>query len=143
MLLRLPAPIVVGGDIHGQFKDLREYLTEIGKPPDTNYLFLGDYVDRGTQSIEVMSLLMAYKIQYPNNIHFLRGNHECEIVTQLEGFYHECKSRYSARLYNEFLTLFNVLPVAALVGERIFCVHGGLSPELTDFEQINSIPRPI
>lgn len=76
MLLRLKAPLVVGTDIHGQFYDLLRFMSDKGLPPETNYLFLGDYVDRGQQSIETMCFLLALKVKYPECVFLLRGNHE-------------------------------------------------------------------
>ena len=77
MLLKLHAPLTVGTDVHGQYYDLLRFMNNAGTPPHTNYLFLGDYVDRGKQSIESLCLLLAFKIKYPNKVHLLRGNHEC------------------------------------------------------------------
>jgi hypothetical protein len=76
-LLRLEAPVNVVGDLHGHFSDLLRYFHEGGRPPTTNYLFLGDYVDRGAQGLETVCLLLALKCKYPDQIHMLRGNHEC------------------------------------------------------------------
>ena len=113
-----------------------------GFPPEANYLFLGDYIDRGQQSIETIALLLAYKIKYPENFFLLRGNHECAQINRIYGFYDECKRRYSIRLWKVFSDVFNTLPVAALIDEKIFCMHGGLSPELKNLEQIKNIMRP-
>ena len=107
-------------------------MSDAGTPPDTNYLFLGDYVDRGKQSIETLCLLFAYKIKYPEGVFMLRGNHECQNISRIYGFWDECKRRYSIKLWKEFINLFNVLPVAALVEDRILCMHGGISPELKE-----------
>jgi serine/threonine-protein phosphatase PP1 catalytic subunit len=83
--------------------------------------------------------LFAFKIKFPDNIYLLRGNHESQSVNRIYGFFDECKRRYSAKLWKDFGTVFHVLPAAAIVDDRIICMHGGLSPDLTDLEQINQI----
>jgi serine/threonine-protein phosphatase PP1 catalytic subunit len=113
-----------------------------GFPPDSNYLFLGDYVDRGKQSIETICLLLAYKIKFPDNFFLLRGNHECASINRIYGFYDECKRRFSVRLWKIFTDCFNCLPVAAVVDDKILCMHGGLSPEMDNLDQIRAIERP-
>nr|CAH7747257.1 unnamed protein product [Callosobruchus chinensis] len=145
MLLELEAPIKICGDIHGQFMDLLKLFTFGGFPPESNYLFLGDYVDRGKQSIETMCLLLAYKIKYPENFFLLRGNHETATVCRIYGFFDEFvgKRRYSTKLFKTFTDLFNTLPVAAIIDDKIFCCHGGLSPDLLHIGQIRNIERPI
>jgi len=142
MLLELEAPIKICGDVHGQYTDLLRLFEYGGFPPVSNYLFLGDYVDRGKQSIETICLLLAYKIQYPENFFILRGNHESAGINRIYGFYDECKRRYSIKLWKIFSDVFNCLPAAALVDEKILCMHGGLSPELKDLQQIADITRP-
>ncbi|GMN25701.1 hypothetical protein TIFTF001_001022 [Ficus carica] len=114
-LLDLEAPIKICGDIHGQYSDLLRLFEYGGLPPKANYLFLGDYVDRGKQSLETICLLLAYKIKNPENFFLLRGNHEY---------------------------CFNCLPVAALIDEKILCMHGGLSPDLQNLDQIRNLQRP-
>eukprot|EP01041_Mallomonas_annulata_P001628 gene1628-3157_t len=142
VLLELEAPIKICGDIHGQYYDLLRLFEYGGFPPAANYLFLGDYVDRGKQSLETICLLLAYKIKYAENFFILRGNHECASINRIYGFYDECKRRYNIKLWKTFTDCFNCLPVAAIVDEKIFCMHGGLSPELQNMEQIKRIMRP-
>ena len=140
--LELACPISILGDIHGQYFDLLRLFEYGGYPPSTNYLFLGDYVDRGKQSIETICLLMAYKIKYPENFFMIRGNHEAELVNRIYGFYDECRKRYNVKLWKNFTDMFNWLPIAALIDDKIFCVHGGLSPDLENIEQLYDIVRP-
>ncbi|KAH8408079.1 hypothetical protein KR222_009228, partial [Zaprionus bogoriensis] len=141
-LLQVTPPVMICGDVHGQYSDLLRIFQTSGYPPDSKYLFLGDYVDRGKQSIETLTLLLAYKARYPQCIWLLRGNHECANINRLYGFYDECKRRYSIRLWRYFVDTYDCMPIAALVGGRIFCVHGGLSPDLRTFEDIMAIKRP-
>lgn len=97
-----------------------------GRVPDTNYLFLGDYVDRGYDSVECISLLLALRLKYPSRITLLRGDHENEFISRTYGFYDECKNKYSIRLWRTFMSVFDYLPLAALIENEIFCIHGGL-----------------
>ncbi|AQK91450.1 Serine/threonine-protein phosphatase [Zea mays] len=130
------------GDIHGQFVDLLRLFDLGGYPPTSTYIFLGDYVDRGKQSLETICLLLAYKLKYPDNIYLLRGNHEDAKINRVYGFYDECKRRFNVRLWKIFCDCFNCLPMAALIDDKILCMHGGLSPELTSLDQIKDIERP-
>ncbi|GAB2263285.1 hypothetical protein Droror1_Dr00004282 [Drosera rotundifolia] len=141
-LLELGAPIKICGDIHGQYGDLLRLFECGGFPPEAKYLFLGDYVDRGKQSLETICLLLAYKIKYPESFFLLRGNHECASINRIYGFYDECKRRFNVRLWKTFIECFNCLPVAAVIDDKILCMHGGLSPVLTSVDQIRNIPRP-
>ena len=142
MLLELSAPLKIVGDVHGQFSDMLRLFEYGGFPPESNYLFLGDYVDRGKQSIECAVCALAYKIKYPENFFLLRGNHECASINRIYGFYDECKRRYSIKLWKMFTDVFNCLPAAAVIDDKVLCVHGGLSPELTSLDQIQNISRP-
>ena len=142
MYLELNSPITVAGDTHGQYEDLLRLFSIGGFPPETNYLFLGDYVDRGKQSIETICLLMAYKLKNPVNFFLLRGNHESSSINRIYGFFDECKRRYSVKLWKIFTDLFNCLPIAACIDDKIFLVHGGISPYLTSLEDITRIRRP-
>ncbi|KVH95400.1 serine/threonine-protein phosphatase PP1-like [Cynara cardunculus var. scolymus] len=142
-LLELKAPIKICGDIHGQYVDLLRLFEFGGHPPKSNYLFLGDYVDRGKQSIETICLLFAYKIKYKDNFFLLRGNHECASINRIYGFYDECKRRLNVRVWKMFSECFNCLPIAAIIDEKILCMHGGLSPDLKRLDQLRNINRPI
>ena len=142
MLLELGAPIKICGDVHGQYTDLLRLFEYGGFPPEANYLFLGDYVDRGKQSLEVVCLLFAYKIKYPENFFLLRGNHECAGINRIYGFYDECRRRFSVKMWKQFCNTFNCLPCTAVIDDKIICMHGGLSPELSQMEQIANISRP-
>lgn len=139
---RLNSPITVCGDIHGQFHDLQELFRVGGDCPDTNYIFLGDYVDRGFYSVETFLYLLCLFVKYPFRLTLLRGNHEARQTTQAYGFYDECVRKFgSANLWRECTELFDFLPIAALIDDRIFCVHGGLSPEIMSLSQIDELDR--
>ena len=140
--LELESPITVCGDIHGQYPDLLKLFEIGGFPPEKNYIFMGDYVDRGKQSIESICLLLCYKIKYDENFFILRGNHESGSINRIYGFYDECKRRYNVKLWKSFVDLFNCLPIAASIDDKIFIVHGGLSPELKTLDQLQKIMRP-
>ena len=136
------APVTICGDVHGQFHDLLELFTIGGKCPDTNYLFMGDYVDRGYHSIETLCLLLLLKIRYPTRIYLTRGNHESTEITQLYGFYDECVQKFgNANVWKMFTELFNYLPISAIVNNKIFCHHGGLSPDIETIDEIRKIDR--
>ncbi|CAI9738228.1 serine serine/threonine-protein phosphatase 2A catalytic subunit alpha isoform [Octopus vulgaris] len=113
-----------------------------GRIPDTNYLFMGDYVDRGYYSVETITLLVALKVRYKDRITILRGNHESRQITQVYGFYDECLRKYgNANVWKFFTDLFDFLPLTALVDEEIFCLHGGLSPSIYNLDNINTLFR--
>ena len=141
-LIELDAPVKIVGDVHGQYTDLIRMFEMCGFPPSANYLFLGDYVDRGKQSLETILLLLCYKLKFPENFFLLRGNHECANVTRVYGFYDECKRRCNVKTWKTFIDCFNTLPIAAIVANKIFCVHGGLSPALSHMDDIRNIARP-
>ncbi|OHS92838.1 Serine/threonine protein phosphatase alpha-1 isoform [Tritrichomonas foetus] len=142
ILLELQLPVTICGDTHGQFLDTCRLFERCGDPSKINYLFLGDYVDRGCDGVENMCLLLLYKIIYPENFFLLRGNHECGYITKQFGFYDECVKKYDEGVWSLFCDVFNCLPVAAIISDRVFCVHGGISPELKDFDDILAIKRP-
>lgn len=143
-ILLLEAPMYIFGDIHGQFSDLIHFLELTGLPPDNKFLFMGDYVDRGNNSIEVCVLLFAMKIMFPEHIYLLRGNHECPEVNRLYGLYSECESRFGNDkdiVFDKINEVLCSLPLCAVINKRVFCVHGGISPQLQNLEDINKINR--
>lgn len=141
-VVSVKAPVTIVGDVHGQFWDLLEIFKHGGSLPETNYLFLGDYVNRGCQSVECAALVLALKVQYPEKVTLLRGNHECRSITKIYGFYEECQKKFSSEeVYNAFHDVFDCLPLAATVGDQYFCVHGGLSAQLENLDSIKKIDR--
>jgi len=142
VLLDLEAPLKIVGDIHGQYYDLLRLFEYGGFPPEANYLFLGDYVDRGPNGMETICLLLAYKIKYPENFFMLRGNHESASINRIYGFYDECKQRFNLKIWKLFNDCFNCLPLGAVIEDKILCLHGGLSPDLKSLEQVRRIVRP-
>ncbi|CAN6343913.1 unnamed protein product [Urochloa humidicola] len=152
-VLQLKAPIKIFGDLHGQFGDLMRLFDEYGAPSTAgdiayiDYLFLGDYVDRGQHSLETITLLLALKVEYPHNVHLIRGNHEAADINALFGFRIECIERMGERdgiwTWHRVNRLFNWLPLAALIEKKIICMHGGIGRSINHVEQIENLQRPI
>ena len=143
-VLMINSPINIFGDIHGQFSDMIHFLEMTGLPPDQTFLFMGDYVDRGNNSIEVCALLFAMKIMFPRNTYVLRGNHECPEVNMMYGFLTECEERYGSEgkmVFNKINEVLCSIPLCAIISKKIFCVHGGISPHLNKIEDIKKINR--
>eukprot|EP01069_Polyplicarium_translucidae_P002354 Polyplicarium_translucidae@DN2007_c0_g1_i2.p1 len=140
-LLKLKDPITVVGDIHGQYYDMVKLLEVGGDPDNTQYLFLGDFVDRGSFSIEVLLLLYALKLSNPENVWILRGNHECRQMTAFFNFRDECEYKYDLTVYYAFMESFDTLPIAAVINGRFLALHGGLSPDLRVLSQVGGVNR--
>lgn len=136
------SPVIVCGDVHGQFYDLMALFAKGGEIPTKNYIFMGDFVDRGHHSVETLQLLLCYKARYPQCITLLRGNHESRQVTQVYGFYDECFRKYgSANAWKYCTDVFDHLSLACIIDGSVLCVHGGLSPDITTIDQIRLIER--
>lgn len=152
-VLELKAPIKIFGDLHGQFGDLMRLFEEYGAPNTAgdityiDYLFLGDYVDRGSHSLETMCLLLALKLEHPRNVHLIRGNHEAADINALFGFRLECLERLGDEdgiwVWKRINALFNWLPLSALIEGKILCMHGGIGRCINRIEQIAELERPI
>ena len=138
----ISSPVTVCGDIHGQFDDLLELFRTGGEIPDTKYVFLGDFVDRGHNSVETFELLLCLKARYPAHLTLLRGNHESRQITQVYGFYEECVRKYgNANPWKYCTEVFDYLNLSAVIDGRILCVHGGLSPDIRTLDQIRILDR--
>lgn len=140
-LMRVEEPVVIVGDIHGQYYDLCHMLDKAGDPRNVNYLFLGDYVDRGIFGTRVLLVLFAMKINYPQRMILLRGNHESRSMTENFTFRQEVIDQYDEEVYDLFCEVFDSMPLACLVDDKYLAMHGGISPEITRVQDINAIDR--
>ena len=138
------APVIVCGDIHGQFYDLKKLFEEGGEIPERRYIFMGDFVDRGYNSVETFEFLMALKVKFPAHITLLRGNHESRQITTVYGFYDEIIRKYgNANPWKYCTEVFDYLGIAALIEGKVLCIHGGLSPDIRTIDQIRLIDRKV
>ncbi|GBG87231.1 hypothetical protein CBR_g45290 [Chara braunii] len=152
-VLQIKAPVKIFGDLHGQFGDLMRLFDEYGSPSTAgdityiDYLFLGDYVDRGQHSLETICLLLALKIEHPRNVHLIRGNHEAADINALFGFRIECIERMGEKAgiwaWQRMNQLFNYLPLAAVIEKKIICMHGGIGRSIHHVSQIEGLHRPL
>lgn len=143
------------GDIHGQFTDLMRffdlwgYPTEDGDIESYDYLFLGDYVDRGAHQLETILFLMALKVKFPEKIHMLRGNHEDRLINKTFGFSHQCLQKLKENpeaynsVFNKINDCFDWLPLVAVIDDQIICVHGGIGGSFNHLSDILKIKRPL
>lgn len=140
-VMRIQLPVIVVGDTHGHIEDIYEIFNLAGTPPNTKYLFLGDYVDRGLFSLEALAVLLSYKILYPESVTLLRGNHESRTLTQFYGFLEDCKNKFSEAMWLEACNLFDCFPLAAIIDNKILAVHAGLSPSLHSISDLEAVDR--
>ena len=156
MVLKVEAPVKVFGDIHGQYQDLMRFFDLFSAPiqgpggdiDGLDYIFLGDYVDRGTHSLETICLLMALKIKFPNQIHLLRGNHEDRWINSVFGFQTELCERLrddidNPAIFTKFNDFFDYLPLAAIINDEVLCLHGGIGSSINSLSDIEKIQRPL
>ena len=142
-VLKLKAPITICGDIRGNFTSLKKVFELSGEPKDKNYVFLGNYINRGHNSLECLCLLLAYKIKYKDTFNILRGHYDDEHLCKNYGFEEECQKKTTSKIYEQITALLDCLPLAATLEDKIFLVHGGISPQLKTLAQIDEIQRPI
>jgi len=139
---RVDPPVTICGDVHGQFYDLKELFKQGDDCPQTNYLFMGDFVDRGFYSVETFLLLLALKVRYPDRITLIRGNHESRQITQVYGFYDECVRKFgTVNVWRYCTEIFDYLSLSAIISDTLFCVHGGLSPTISCLDEIRALDR--
>jgi protein phosphatase len=144
LVLRLNGSFVVVGDIHGNLDDLLRIFECHGYPPDQRYLFLGDYIDRGAYSLEVLLLIYTLFVKYPSHVFLLRGNHETRVSAKTHGFSETCLQNLSKSELRLFLKSFSEMPIAAVLNDRILCVHGGISPNVRTLAELEDrVKRPL
>mmetsp|Transcript_8079 Transcript_8079/g.7936 ORF Transcript_8079/g.7936 Transcript_8079/m.7936 type:complete len:580 (-) Transcript_8079:33-1772(-) len=157
-VIRIRAPVKIYGNLHGQYIDLLRFFEMWGEPSDKNvdgdiesfdYIFLGDYVDRGNRSLETICLLMSLKVKHPDQIFMLRGHHEDISVNSIYGFADECRQRLNEdtndpnSVYQKINKMFTFLPLACVIEDRILCVHGGVGHGIRSLDELDAIPKPI
>lgn len=141
IMIKLNNDVCVVGDIHGSIHSLISIFCQIGYPPEHKYIFLGDYVDRGKNGVDVIMLLYCFKILFPDSVYMLRGNHECEHLTQMYGFKYEAVKKYSSNIYSAIIESFNVLPIIATF-EDILLLHGGIPESGVSLDIIKIMQKP-
>ncbi|CAI2318907.1 unnamed protein product [Caenorhabditis sp. 36 PRJEB53466] len=145
-------PCTIVGDIHGQYCDLVRLLNSKGNKKlrgfaQNQWVFLGDYVDRGSHSLECICLMFGLKVAYPTQYTLLRGNHETRAINFAYGFREELSNRFGdldgPEVWEKFNEVFSWMPLACLVGNKILCMHGGIGPDLKSLDDIRKLKRPI
>ena len=143
-VVRTSGEYVVVGDLHGSIHDLLRIFSVNGYPPEVRYLFLGDYVDRGEFSLEVIVFLLILYMKFPNHVILLRGNHEFPLVNKSYGFRNSIVNEYgSDRLWTMFNECFNYFPIGCIIDDEVICLHGGISSRFSDIKQLEELQFPI
>ena len=157
-LIRIRSPCKIFGNIHGVYTDLMRYFESFGNPSDDNqmgdinvmqYIFLGDFCDRGLYSLEVILLLFALKVKYPDFIYLIRGHHEDKFINEKYGLGDECKDRLlddiknPLSIFSNINKAFDYLPFGVLVDNNILMVHGGIGSSINTLDDIDNIKRPV
>ncbi|KRH93604.1 Serine/threonine specific protein phosphatase [Pseudoloma neurophilia] len=138
----IPSPVTIVGDIHGQFQDLLNMFRLYGTPKDHKFVFLGDIVDRGVESVETIICLLAYKSLYPENVYLIRGNHESKKISSIYGFFDEVHLKYgTSSVYRSITDVFQYFLLAVIVDGRYFCVHGGISSLYSGVDFFSKLQR--
>lgn len=144
VVLRINENCVILGDLHGHILDLFRVLRKFGLPPTIHYIFLGDLVDRGEFSIETITLVFVLKAMYPKHVHIVRGNHEFLAMFQYDGFANQVEETYhNSTVTFSFANAFAYMPLAAVVFNKILCVHGGIGAGFTSISQLENVGRPL
>lgn len=135
--------ITVCGDIHGQYYDLLNIFSINGIPSEENpYLFNGDFIDRGSFSVEVILTLLSWKVCYPQHFYMTRGNHEAMSLNKMYGFFGEVQAKYDKKTYDLFSQLFCQLPICCVINKKVMVCHGGLfSNDGVTLKQIAAVDR--
>lgn len=134
--------VTVCGDTHGQFYDVLNIFEMNGFPSSENpYLFNGDFVDRGSFSVEVILTFLLFKMSCPESIYLTRGNHETKNMNRIYGFEGEVKAKYDDKIFELFLEVFGHLPLAAVIEDKVFVTHGGIPIEPVSLDEIGKIKR--
>lgn len=142
IIMEMEPPMIIVGGLFAHFYDLLTIFETYGYPPVQKYLFLGDYVGKGKENIETITLLLCLKVQHPSHIFFIRGYHELSFVNENDGFKAEVLKRYDQELYDDFIKLFRYFPLAAIIGSRILCINSGISNEIMSIDQVSITVRP-
>jgi predicted phosphodiesterase len=140
-LLKITGNVVIVGDIHGNLQDLVRILRRRGR--DSTYVFLGDYIDRGDFSLELILFLFTLTCKYPDRFFLLWGNHECRLISSRYGFKSNVLMLYSEALFDRFMDVFDWLQLAPVINRSVFCIHGGITPDVHLLSQSADIRRPL